>query len=44
MAERKGDGESESMSDESRGNRRDVDVFAYEMELAKICAGEKNEF
>ena len=39
-----GDGESESVLDESRSNRRDVDVFEYEMELARICSGENNEF
>ena len=39
-----GDGKSESVSDESISNCRDVDVFEYEMELARICSGKTNEW
>ena len=39
-----GDGVNEGVSDESRGNRRDVEVFEYEMELARMCSGENGEF
>ena len=39
-----GDGDSEGVLDESRGNRQDVEVCEYEMEVARICSGENGEY
>ena len=39
-----GDGDSEDVSDENSGDRQDVEVFEYELEVARICLGESGGY
>ena len=39
-----GNGDSEGVSDENSGDRQDVEVCEYELEVARICLGESSGY